>query len=349
MNTFGRNFRVTTFGESHGTGLGAVIDGVPAGLEFSAEEFQIDLNRRKPGQSAMATPRNEKDQVEVLSGIFEGKTIGTPIACVIKNQDQKSKDYDWLRTTFRPGHADHVWHGKFQHRDHRGGGRSSGRETIGRVLGGSIAKKLLKVSSNCEVIAHVSSLAGVDANLEKIDFTEIEKNPVRCGDKEAAEKMVEAVMNAKKNSESVGGEITIFVKNPPPFLGAPVFGKIEGEFARALLSCGAVRSFEFGSGSEAKKQKGSVQNKMHEGISGGILTGEDFSLKISVKPTPSISQKQTVQTLEGEIENFVIGGRHDPTIPPRLAPVAEGMVAMVLADFLLAPADRMDQIISRGR
>lgn len=347
MNTFGRNFRITTFGESHGVGLGAIIDGVPAGLEFSCEEFQADLNRRKPGQSAMATPRNEKDQVEVLSGIFEGKTIGTPIACVIKNQDQKSKDYDWLRTTFRPGHSDEMWHGKFGHRDHRGGGRSSGRETIGRVLGGAIAKKLLKVSSNCEVYAHVSALAGVESDPKNFDISEIEKNPVRCADKKAAEKMVEAVMNAKANSESVGGEITILVKNPPKFLGAPVFGKMEGEFARALLSCGAVRSFEFGSGSSAKNQKGSVQNTLHEGISGGILTGEDFQLKISVKPTPSISQKQTVKTTNGDIENFVIGGRHDPTIPPRLAPVVEGMVAMVLADFLLAPADRMDQIIAR--
>ncbi len=347
MNTFGRNLRVTTFGESHGVALGAVIDGIPAGLEISAEEFQAELNRRKPGQSAMATPRNEKDQVEILSGVFEGKTIGTPIACVVRNQDQQSKDYDWLRTTFRPGHADHVWHGKYGHRDHRGGGRSSGRETIGRVLGGAISQKFLREKFGTEVIAHVSSLAGVDASPENFDASQIEKNPVRCADKNAAEKMVEAVMDAKKNSESVGGQITIEIKNPPKFLGAPVFGKIEGEFARALLSCGAVRSFEFGSGISAKNQKGSVQNTLHEGISGGILTGEDFSLKISVKPTPSISQKQTVQTVNGEISDFVIGGRHDPTIPPRLAPVVQGMIAMVLADFALAPADRMDQVFER--
>ena len=245
MNTFGKNLRITTFGESHGVGLGAVIDGVPAGLEFSCEEFQADLNRRKPGQSAMATPRVEKDQVEVLSGIFEGKTIGSPIACVIKNQNQNSKDYDWLKTTFRPGHADEVSHGKFGHRDHRGGGRTSGRETIGRVLGGAIAKKILKVASNCEVFAHVSALAGVESNPENFKKEVIETNPVRCGDSEAAEKMIEAVMNAKKNSESVGGEITIFVKNPPRYLGSPVFGKIEAELAKGLLSCGAVRSFQF--------------------------------------------------------------------------------------------------------
>lgn len=347
MNTFGKNLRVTTFGESHGVALGAVIDGMPAGLEFSAEEFQAQLNRRKPGQSAMATPRNEKDQVEILSGIFEGKTIGTPIACVVRNQDHQSKDYDWLKTTFRPGHADAVVHGKFGHRDHRGGGRTSGRETIGRVLGGAISKKFLKESFGTEVFAHVSSLAGINANPENFDADTIENNPVRCGDPIAAEKMIEAVMNAKKNSESVGGEITIFVKNPPKYLGSPVFGKMEGEFARALLSCGAVRSFEFGSGSNAKNQKGSVQNTLHEGISGGMLTGEDFSLTVSVKPTPSISQKQTVQTVNGEISDFVIGGRHDPTIPPRLAPVTEAMIAMVLADFALASPDRMDQVFER--
>lgn len=344
MNTFGKNFRVTTFGESHGVALGAVIDGCPAGLEISTDDIQTELNRRKPGQSAMATPRVEKDQVEILSGVFEGKTIGTPISCVVRNQNQASGDYDFLKTTFRPGHADEMWHYKYAHRDHRGGGRSSGRETLARVIGGAFAKKILEVNSNTQIIGHVSALAGVEINPENINFEEIEQNPVRCADPIAAEKMIEAVMEAKRNSESVGGEITIQIKNPPKYLGGPVFGKIEGELARAIMSCGAVRSFSYGIGSQAKDQKGSVQNQKREGISGGITTGDDIFLTISVKPTPSISQKQVATTTDGKIDDFVIGGRHDPTIPPRLVPVLEAMVALVLTDYLLAPADRMDQI-----
>jgi len=344
MNTFGKNFRVTTFGESHGVALGCIIDGCPAGMPFTTEEIQAELNRRKPGQSAMATPRKEKDAVEILSGVFEGKTIGTPIACIVRNQDQASKDYDFLRTTFRPGHADEMWHFKYGHRDHRGGGRSSGRETLARVIGGAFAKKILYANNKTKIIGHVSSLAGVEIDIQDFDREEIEKNPVRCGNKKTAEKMIEAVMEAKRNKESVGGEITIQIVNPAKYLGAPVFGKIEGELARAIMSCGAVRSFEYGIGRDAKSQKGSVQNQKKEGISGGITTGDDIFLKISVKPTPSISQKQTAQTLNGEINDFVIGGRHDPTIPPRLVPVLEGMVAIVLVDHLLAPVERMNQI-----
>ena len=344
MNTFGKNFRITTFGESHGAALGTIIDGCPAGLPFTAEEIQAELNRRKPGQSAMATPRVEKDQVEILSGIFDGKTIGTPIACIVRNQNQASKDYDFLKTTFRPGHADEMWHYKYGHRDHRGGGRSSGRETLSRVIGGSIAKKILYANNKTKIVGHVSQLAGVSYDPENFDREEIEKNPVRCGDPIAAEKMIEAVMDAKRKSESVGGEITLQIVNPPKYLGSPVFGKIEGELARAIMSCGATRSFEYGIGVSAKDQKGSVQNQRKEGISGGITTGDDIFLKISVKPTPSISQKQTASTLDGDIDDFVIGGRHDPTIPPRLTPVLESMVALVLCDQLLAPVDRMDQI-----
>ncbi len=347
MNTFGRNFRVTTFGESHGVALGAVIDGCPAGLEISTEEIQAELNRRKPGQSAMATPRIEKDQVEILSGIFEGKTIGTPIACIVRNQNQASKDYDFLKEVFRPGHADEGWFYKYEHRDHRGGGRSSGRETLARVIGGTFAKKILAENNATQIIAHVSSLAGVDScDISHADFdtAEIEKNPVRCGDKKAAEKMIEAVIDAKRKSESVGGEITICIKNCAKYLGTPVFGKIEGELARGIMSCGAVRSFEYGIGSKAKHQVGSMQNKRKEGISGGLTTGDDIIITVSVKPTPSISQKQKANTPNGEISDFVIGGRHDPTIPPRLVPVLESMVAMTLADFLLESPDRMNQV-----
>lgn len=344
MNTFGQHFRITTFGESHGTALGAVIDGCPAGLALTTQEIQAELNRRKPGQSALTTPRNEKDQVEILSGVFEGKTIGTPLACIVRNQDHQSKDYEFLRNTFRPGHADEMWHYKYGHRDHRGGGRSSGRETLARVIGGAIAKKILYAMAKTRVIAHVSSLGGVESNPEYFDREEIEKNPVRCADPHAVEKMISAVMEAKKQSESLGGEITLNIINCPPYLGNPVFGKIEGELARAVLSCGAVRSFEYGIGSDAKLQKGSVQNQISEGISGGMTTGEDITIRVSVKPTPSIAQKQNAKTTEGSIDDFVIGGRHDPTIPPRLAPVLESMASLVLVDALLAPPDRMDQI-----
>lgn len=328
-------------------GLGAIIDGCPAGFAFSAEEIQAELNRRKPGQSAVATPRAEKDQVEILSGIFEGKTIGTPIACLVRNEDQKSNDYDWLKTVFRPGHADAMWQKKYHHRDHRGGGRSSGRETIGRVIAGSLAKKMLYSLANTKIIGHVCELGGVVANPDRFDREVIEQNVVRCGDPISAEAMVEAVMEAKRQSDSLGGAIEIIIKNPPACLGSPVFGKVEGELARALLSCGAVRSFEYGIGSQAKSQRGSEQNQRKEGISGGITTGDDIVIRVSVKPTPSISQPQTVQTVDGLQEGFVIGGRHDPTIPPRLVPVLESMVALVLIDFVLAPADRMDQIIIR--
>lgn len=347
MNSFGQHFRVTTFGESHGVALGAVIDGCPAGLSFSAEEFQAELNRRRPGQSGVSSPRKELDQVEVLSGIFEGKTLGTPIACIVRNDDQVSKDYEALRTVFRPGHADEVWYGKYGHRDHRGGGRSSGRETIGRVLGGALAKKILFAVGKTKIFGHVSELGGVCANPEHFDREEIEKNPVRCADAIAAKKMVEAVFSAKRASDSLGGEIEIYITNPPKNLGSPVFGKIEGELARAFLSCGAVRSFEFGSGKRAKEKKGSEQNLLREGISGGITTGNEIVLRVSVKPTPSISRAQMVRSTEGEKEGFVIGGRHDPSIPPRLVPVLEAMAAMVLVDALLAPPDRMEQIFLR--
>lgn len=348
MNTFGQYFRITTFGESHGVALGTVIDGCPAGLALGKEEIQAELNRRKPGQSSVTTQRKEKDQVEILSGVFEGKTTGTPLACIVRNEDQQSKDYEFLRNTFRPGHADEMWHYKYGHRDHRGGGRSSGRETLARVIGGVIAKKILYAMSRTRVIAHVSSLGGVVSDPKYFDREEIEKNPVRCGDPYAAEKMISAVMDAKKKSESLGGEITLCITHCPPYLGNPVFGKIEGELARAVLSCGAVRSFEYGVGTDAKFQKGSVQNQMSEGISGGMTTGEDITMRVSVKPTPSISQKQSAKTTEGSIDDFVIGGRHDPTIPPRLAPVLESMVSLVLVDSLLSPPDRMDQIF-RGK
>lgn len=343
MNTFGNNFRVTTFGESHGHAIGCIVDGCPAGLDLTFSDIQKELDRRKPGQSNITTPRNEDDSVEILSGVFEGRTIGTPIACMVRNKDQKSKDYNGVKNVFRPGHADKVWYEKYHHVDYRGGGRSSGRETIGRVIAGAIAKKILFNKFNTKVIGYVSFLADVEIDSDHIDYSEIEKNIVRCANKDSAKKMIDSVLEYKKKSESVGGEITLHIQNVPPLLGNPVFGKIEGLFANALLSCGAVRSFEYGIGKDAKYQKGSVQNIKKEGISGGITTGDDIFIKVSVKPTPSISKIQKVETKEGDLKDFVIGGRHDPTIPPRLVPVLESMIAIVLCDSLLYPPCRMDE------
>jgi chorismate synthase len=344
MNTFGNNFRVTTFGESHGVALGCIIDGCPSGLEISKFDIQKELDKRKPGQSNITTPRNESDTVEILSGVFNGKTIGTPIACIVRNKDQKSKDYDNIKNVFRPGHADKVWYEKYNHIDYRGGGRSSGRETVARVIAGAIAKKILFKKFQTIIIGHVSFLADIEVDKSDINYSEIEKNIVRCANKQSAEKMIKSILEYKKKSESIGGEITLHIKNVPSLLGNPVFGKIEGLLANAILSCGAVRSFEYGIGKDAKYQKGSIQNTKKEGISGGITTGDDIFIKVSIKPTPSISQNQKVETKEGELKNFVIGGRHDPTIPPRLVPVLESMVALVLCDSLLSSPCRMDQI-----
>lgn len=341
MNTFGKNFRVTTFGESHGKAIGAVIDGCPAGLDLSHEDIQKELNKRRPGQSAITTQRKEEDKVEILSGIFDGKTLGTPIATIIYNSDAKSKDYESLKDVFRPGHADEVWQKKFGIRDYRGGGRSSGRETIGRVIGGAIAKKLLLKIAKTKIIAHTKSIGGIIA--EEYDEKEIDKNILRCADKKATKKMILEIEKIKKERDSLGGLVQIEIKNPPKFLGEPVFGKIEAKLAEALLSIGAVRSFEIGSGFSVAKLKGSQQNKIKEGISGGITTGDDISILISIKPTPSISLKQVAKNASGKSVNIEVQGRHDSVILPRLIPVAEAMCAMVLADFVLQ-INRIDQV-----
>lgn len=342
MNTFGTHFRITTFGESHGIALGVVIDGCPAGLPISAEEIAAELGRRRPGQSAVTTPRDEKDTPEILSGIFEGKTLGTPIAIVVRNEDQHSKDYGKMREIFRPGHSDEVWHEKYGLRDFRGGGRQSGRETIGRVIGGAIAKKLMTEVSGTQITASVVQIGNIVA--EKYDAAEIEKNIVRCGDKIAAEKMIAEIEKARQEHDSLGALVEIRITNPPKNLGNPVFGKIEAELAKALLSIGTTRSFEYGEGMKVASRRGSEQNPFREGISGGITTGEEIRLRVALKPTPTIAQSQKMRTAKGEEVDFTVHGRHDPCIAPRFVPVAEAMVALVLADFVLAPPDRMEQI-----
>jgi chorismate synthase len=345
MNTFGKNFRVTTFGESHGVALGAIIDGCPAGLKLNTEDIAAELFRRRPGQSNVSTPRSESDSPEVLSGIFEGKTIGTPIAIVVRNNDQKSHDYSQIKDIFRPGHADEVWHEKYGHRDYRGGGRQSGRETLGRVAGGAVAKKLLSQVCGTEIIAHVTQIGEIQA--ENFNADEIENNVVRCADSDAAKKMEELILATKEKHDSLGGTVEILIKNPPKILGKPVFGKTEALLAQALMSIGTTRSFEYGEGKSVASRLGSEQNMKKEGISGGITTGDDIVLRVAVKAPPTIAQKQKMKTANGKTIDFSVGGRHDPTIAPRFVPVAESMVAMVLADLLLDSADKVGDILVR--
>lgn len=345
MNTFGEHFRVTTFGESHGVALGAIIDGCPARLPLSQEDIAAELKRRRPGQNHVSTPRNEGDIPEILSGIFEGKTVGTPIAVIVKNADQKSKDYEAMRNIFRPGHADESWHKKYGHRDHRGGGRQSGRETLGRVIGGAVAKKLLSHTNNTKIIGHVIQVCDIKA--ERFDENEIEKNLMRCADADAAKKMETLVLDTKKKHDSLGAMVEVIIKNPPPICGSPVFGKIEAELARGILSIGTTRSFEYGEGIQVASRTGSEQNPIREGISGGIATGEDIRICIAIKPTPTIAQTQKMKTADDSEIEYAVHGRHDPIIAPRFVPVAEAMIAIVLADALLAPPDRVNQVFRK--
>ncbi|MEA4861917.1 MAG: chorismate synthase [Victivallaceae bacterium] len=331
-NTTGNNFRVTTFGESHGPAIGAVIDGVPAGLELSEADLQTELDRRRPGQSNLTTQRAEADRAEILSGIFEGKTTGAPVAVVIRNCDQHSKDYSNLANLFRPGHADSAWQAKFGVRDYRGGGRSSGRETASRVAAGAIAKKILR-ALNIEIHAYAIEVAGIAA--ETRDFAEIEKNPVRCADPTAAKKMEAAILAAAAEGDSVGGIVECEVSGVPAGWGEPVFDKLDAELAKAMMGIGAVKGVEFGSGFAAARMRGSENNPPGHsgGISGGISNGEKIVFRVAVKPTPSISKPQQTVDKDGNPTICEIKGRHDPCIVPRIVPVIEAMAAIVLADF----------------
>ena len=331
MNTFGKNLRLTAFGESHGKALGAIIDGCPAGIQFSLKDLQKELDKRKPGQSALTTARKENDKAEILSGVFENKTLGTPIAMVVFNQDQKSKDYNNIKNIFRPGHADEAWQSKFGWRDHRGGGRSSGRETIARIMGGVIAKKILPKKT--QIIGHTKSIYNITAkNFKK---AEIEKNLIRCADPLAAKKMETCILEAKNKGDSVGGTVEIIIKNCPQNIGEPIFGKLKALLSSAIFSLGAVFSLEIQPGFKFAELKGSEANLLKTGISGGIATGEDIIINFAVKPTPSISQEQKMKSIKGTTIENQITGRHDPCIIPRLIPVAESMVALVLADLYL--------------
>ncbi len=350
-NSFGQVFRLMTWGESHGRAIGAVVDGCPAGLLLGEKDVQAELDRRRPGQSEVTTPRGEADVVEILSGVFEGKTTGTPISMLVWNKDVKSGVYEELRHTPRPGHADFTYDAKYGFRDYRGGGRSSARETVGRVAAGAIAKKVLK-TRNVELLGHVVEVGDIsvgDVTLDQIRKN-VEKNPIRCADAKIAEKMRQHIEEVKSEGDSVGGIVEIIALNAPPGVGEPVFDKLDAELAKALMSIGAVKGVEIGAGFRAAKMKGSEMNDPFRvkggavvtetnnagGILGGISNGMPIICRIAVKPTSSISKVQRTVDLSEKVNTEIqIKGRHDPCICPRIVPVAEAMVALVLADHML--------------
>ncbi|MCD4780066.1 MAG: chorismate synthase [Candidatus Omnitrophica bacterium] len=345
-NTFGQIFRVTTYGESHGPAIGVHIDGVPPKLKISESDIQFQLNRRRPGQSSITTQRDEKDQAQILSGVFEGKTTGAPMMILIGNTSQRSQDYDDIKDLFRPGHADFTYHQKYGHRDYRGGGRSSGRETAARVAAGAVARKIL-TKQNINIIAYTRSIGPIDA--ENFDYSLIEKNKVRCPDPVAAEKMVQHIEEMQAKNDSAGGIIEAIVHGCPAGLGEPAFDKLHALLAHAVLSIGAVRGIEFGEGFAAARMKGSTHNDKFfidgdqirmmtnhaGGINGGISTGENIILRVAVKPTASISQKQQTVTTDKQNTVIEIDGRHDPCICPRIVPVVEAMIAITLVDSMM--------------
>ncbi len=320
-NTFGSLFRITTFGESHGPALGVVVDGCPAWVPLREEDFLPELARRRPGQSDVTTARNEPDTPEILSGVFRGRTTGMPITVVVRNEDHRSEDYAAFEKSPRPGHADETYAGKFGHRDHRGGGRSSGRETVARVLGGVVARKVLP--ADVRIVGHALRIGHLEA--KEFQPGAIEENPVRCADPEMALQMVQHVLRLKQDGDSVGGVVEIRVENPPPFLGEPVFDKLKARLAQAVMSIGAVTGFSYGAGFEVATMQGQayVADRAHfGGMLGGLSTGEPIRLLASIKPTTSVA-------------DVAKRGRHDPCIVPRVIPVLEAMVACVLADAWL--------------
>ncbi|KAG1666898.1 hypothetical protein FOA52_013532 [Chlamydomonas sp. UWO 241] len=351
-SNYGVMFRVSTFGESHGKGVGCVIDGVPPRLVITEEEIQAELDRRKPGQSIITTPRKEDDTAEILSGVVDNVTIGSPIAILVRNKNQRSQDYKEMSTAYRPSHADATYDFKYGIRAIAGGGRSSAREAIGRCAAGAIAKKILKVVANTEILAYVSSVRGIHSNVDQANFTleDVESNIVRCPDQEAAVKMIDAINEVRTKGDSCGGEVTCVVRRCPKGLGSPVFSKLDAELAKAMLSLPATKGFEIGSGFSGSAMKGSEHNDpfyMSEegevrtssnrsgGIQGGISNGEDIVIKIAFKPTSTIGINQKTVDREGNDTELRARGRHDPCVVPRAVPMVESMVAIVLVDQLL--------------
>jgi chorismate synthase len=345
-SSFGQIFRITTWGESHGPALGVVIEGVPAGLPLAVEEIQQELDRRRVGQSKVTTPRGEADKASILSGVYEGLTTGAPISIVTYNADADSSKYDNLRDVFRPGHADYTYWAKYGHRDHRGGGRSSARETWGRVAAGAIAKKIL-ATVGTQVWGFTRSVADIEG--ETVDRAEVERNIVRAADPAAAEKMIEAIMAAKEAKDSLGGVIEVRAEGVPVGLGEPTFDKIEALIGHAMLSIPATKGVEIGMGFATSRLKGSQSNDSLSvvdgrvralsnnagGTLGGISTGEDIVVRVAVKPTSSIEQEQDTVSTSLEPRKITVYGRHDPSVVTRAVPVIEAMLAITLADLLL--------------
>jgi chorismate synthase len=344
-NTFGKLLKLTTFGESHGIAIGGIIEGCPAGITLDFERIALEMARRKPGQSKIVSQRKESDTVQFLSGIFEGKTTGTPIGFIIPNENQKTEDYSHLKDSFRPSHADYVYEKKYGIHDYRGGGRSSARETASRVVGGAIAKQII---SNIKINAFVSSVGDVfiDKPYQDLDFSLIESNVVRCPDLATAEKMEQLITQVKKEGDTIGGTITCVIQNVPIGLGEPVFDKLHGELGKAMLSINAVKGFEFGSGFCGATMTGSQHNDLYNedgttktnlsgGIQGGISNGMDIYFRVAFKPVATLLQKQEVLTNHGEIIEQQGKGRHDPCVVPRAVPIVEAMAALVIADYYL--------------
>jgi chorismate synthase len=349
-NNFGRQFRITTFGESHGKAIGVTIDGCPAGLELDELFIQEELDRRKPGQSKITTQRKEGDKAEILSGVFAGKTTGTPIAMVIYNQDQKSKDYNHIADKFRPSHADYTYHEKYGNRDYRGGGRSSARETAARVAAGAIAKLMLR-EIGVDIQAYVSQAGKVrlEKHYSRLDLSKTESNIVRCPDEKTADEMIELIDQTRKNQDTIGGVVSCIITGTPVGLGEPVFDKLHAELGKAMLSINAVKGFEYGSGFAGVEMIGSEHNDIFEkidgkivthtnysgGIQGGISNGQDIYCKVAFKPVATIMKDQDSVDADGAKTTVSGKGRHDPCVVPRAVPIVEAMAALVIADFYL--------------
>lgn len=344
-NTIGKLFKLTTFGESHGEALGGIIEGCPSGIELDLNAIKTEMSRRKPGQSSIVTQRKEEDDVQFLSGLFEGKTTGTSIGFLIKNNNQKPEDYSDIKSTYRPSHADYVYEKKYGVRDYRGGGRSSARETASRVVAGAIAKQIIPT---IKINAFVSSVGDIYLNkpYQELDFSKIESNSVRCPDSETATKMEKLIKEVKKDGDTIGGTITCVLQNVPIGLGEPVFDKLHADLGKAMLSINAVKGFEYGSGFCGSQMKGSEHNDLYNpdgttktnlsgGIQGGISNGMDIYFRVAFKPVATLIQKQEVLDNQGNLVELQGKGRHDPCVLPRAVPIVEAMAAIVLADFYL--------------
>ncbi|MCS5628035.1 MAG: chorismate synthase [Planctomycetes bacterium] len=347
-NTFGKIFQISTWGESHGPAVGVTIDGCPAGVSIDEEAIQVELDRRRPGQSDITTPRSEADRLEVLSGVFEGVSTGAPILLMVRNKDARPQAYDHLKDVYRPSHADYTYQAKYGHRDHRGGGRSSARETIGRVAAGAIARRILADSAGVELVAYVRRIHDIEAEIDAASVARdaVESNAVRCPDSDAAEKMIERIKQLRKEGDSAGGLVELVARGLPVGLGEPVFDRLEADLAKAMLSLPATKGFEVGSGFDGTRLTGSAHNDAFYkdgdevrtrsnnsgGVQGGISNGEDLVCRIAFKPTATINKEQETVSTSGEETVLKARGRHDPCVLPRAVPIVEAMAALVLVD-----------------